>query len=362
MKNILIYGHSGVQNHGSEALVLCLTEVLRKIYPSCTISLVSHFPEQDKISPISVEEIIPYDKNGESNEEKYQKALEVLTKDTLCIFLAADNLCYQNWQRYKVLQEKILSLGGESIFFNSSIDTTCVDEEMKTFLKSYATLSARESETTTLLQNIGCRKVSQISDIAFRLSPQEVPFQIENFVAINLSPLVIRKNQKVLEAFRVLVDYILKETSLNIVLIPHVLMSMDNDYDSLTELLSFFPEEGRITLVSPDFNCKEYKYMISKARFAVVTRTHASIAAYSTGVPTLVVGYSVKAKGIATDLDMLPYLLRTEALEKIDSVKIAFSALMAAEESVKKHLKKTMKNYIPKIEAYKNFFEKEWLK
>ncbi|MFR4670990.1 MAG: hypothetical protein ACLT69_14285 [Intestinibacter bartlettii] len=31
-------------------------------------------------------------------------------------------------------------------------------------------------------------------------------------------------------------------------------------------------------------------------------RTHATIAAYSTCVPTLVIGYSVKAKGIAKDI------------------------------------------------------------
>lgn len=357
MNNILIYGHGGALNHGSEALVLSLTEVLREIYPSCVISLVSHFPEQDKNSPIMVEEIIPYNKNGETNDDKYQKALEVLTKDTLCIFLAVDNLCYQNWQRYEVLQKKVLALGGNSVFFNASVDASCLEEEMVLFLKSFARLSARESETFGLLQKIGCHNVCQISDIAFCMTPQEVDFQVENFVAVNLSPLVVRKNPKVLQAFRQLLEFILIETSLNVVLIPHVLMSMDNDYDSLTQLQSFFPEESRITLVSPDFNCKEYKYMISRARFAVVTRTHASIAAYSTGVPTLVVGYSVKSKGIATDLDMLPYLLETEFLEDIDSVKRAFISLMANEVSVKQGLLETMKSYLPKMEEYKKFLK-----
>ena len=37
-------------------------------------------------------------------------------------------------------------------------------------------------------------------------------------------------------------------------------------------------------------------------RALVTARTHASIAAYSTAVPTLVIGYSVKARGIARDL------------------------------------------------------------
>ena len=42
--------------------------------------------------------------------------------------------------------------------------------------------------------------------------------------------------------------------------------------------------------------------IISKCRFFVVARTHATIAAYSTGVPTIVISYSVKSRGIARDL------------------------------------------------------------
>ena len=51
-----------------------------------------------------------------------------------------------------------------------------------------------------------------------------------------------------------------------------------------------------------DAPCEELKGCISRCRFLVAARTHASIAAYSTGVPTLVAGYSVKARGIARDL------------------------------------------------------------
>ena len=44
------------------------------------------------------------------------------------------------------------------------------------------------------------------------------------------------------------------------------------------------------------------KGYISRCSFFVGARTHSTIAAYSTGVPTLVIGYSVKSRGIATDL------------------------------------------------------------
>ena len=44
--------------------------------------------------------------------------------------------------------------------------------------------------------------------------------------------------------------------------------------------------------------------LIAQCELLVCCRTHASIAGYSTGVPTLVLGYSVKAEGIAADLGM----------------------------------------------------------
>lgn len=46
-----------------------------------------------------------------------------------------------------------------------------------------------------------------------------------------------------------------------------------------------------------DASCGDLKGYISRCRFLVAARTHASIAAYSTGVPALVAGYSVKARG-----------------------------------------------------------------
>ncbi|MBR5116894.1 MAG: polysaccharide pyruvyl transferase family protein, partial [Lachnospiraceae bacterium] len=44
------------------------------------------------------------------------------------------------------------------------------------------------------------------------------------------------------------------------------------------------------------------KREIAGCQFFIGARTHATIAAYSSLVPTLVVGYSVKSRGIARDL------------------------------------------------------------
>ena len=64
-----------------------------------------------------------------------------------------------------------------------------------------------------------------------------------------------------------------------------------------------YKQEQRIELLDEKiYDCEELKFIISNCSFCIAARTHASIAAYSSLVPTLVIGYSVKSKGIALDL------------------------------------------------------------
>ena len=59
---------------------------------------------------------------------------------------------------------------------------------------------------------------------------------------------------------------------------------------------------GERVVLLDDMGCTDIKGYIARCKFVITARTHASIAAYSTCVPTLVLGYSVKSKGIARDL------------------------------------------------------------
>ncbi|MBO5622010.1 MAG: polysaccharide pyruvyl transferase family protein, partial [Butyrivibrio sp.] len=56
--------------------------------------------------------------------------------------------------------------------------------------------------------------------------------------------------------------------------------------------------------------------------FFVGARTHSTIAAYSSNVPTLVIGYSVKSRGIATDLfgDYTHYVLPVQEISEPDEM------------------------------------------
>ena len=102
-----------------------------------------------------------------------------------------------------------------------------------------------------------------------------------------------------------------------------------------------------------DCGCEELKGYIGRCRFFIGARTHATIAAYSSLVPTLVVGYSVKAKGIAKDLfgTYERYVEPVQNLETEEQLLAAFQWLYREEENIKKKLTEVMPEYVKQARA-----------
>ena len=100
-----------------------------------------------------------------------------------------------------------------------------------------------------------------------------------------------------------------------------------------------------------DHNAMELKGYIARCRFMVVARTHASIAAYSTQVPTLVVGYSVKARGIAKGIFGTEenYVIPVQSLQQADELMKGFHWLMDHEDDIKVHYAEMMPDYIESV-------------
>ena len=68
-------------------------------------------------------------------------------------------------------------------------------------------------------------------------------------------------------------------------------------------------------LAPPELSAAERKSVIGGARLCVASRTHACVAAYSSCVPALAIGYSVKSAGIAADLGQEDFVLDAAALD-----------------------------------------------
>ena len=88
-----------------------------------------------------------------------------------------------------------------------------------------------------------------------------------------------------------------------IYLILHVTNPTSSDHEFMQRALSPIKDRnGTITLVPPDYNAAETKWIISRLALFAGARTHSTIAGLSSCVPTLSFAYSIKARGINQDI------------------------------------------------------------
>ena len=371
MKKFLLYGHGGAYNHGAEAIVKSTVDVIKKRHPDSKVILSTHFKEQDIEFNMPIDEYcerdMKYVELDKNSSEKgiydrfiYKSTLEQITEDTVCLSVGGDNYCYDNWRKWKAIHERAIEEGARSILWSCSIEPSMMDNEMLDVLKSHHLITARESITYNALKDRGLDNIRLCSDVAFLLEPKEYSlpenFFVGNTVGINISPLLIRREKTegiVIKNVIKLINLVINKTDMNIALIPHVLMPMDNDLEILGKIFNRFKDTGRICFVNKNISVAEYKYVISNCRLGVFARTHASIAAYSTFVPSMVIGYSVKSKGIAKDLGLEDFVLPIEEFHNDCCMVSMFEELMNNEQNIKKILadkiplyrKRAMPNY-----------------
>lgn len=195
-----------------------------------------------------------------------------------------------------------------------------------------------------------------MADPAFLLETEKLPlpenFIENNTVGINVSPLIMQygtEDSLILENYEKLIDFILGKTDMNVCLIPHVAWEYNDDRVPCRFLYDKFKDTNRLSMIE-DGNCKQLKGYISRCRFFVGARTHATIAAYSTYVPTLVVGYSVKSRGIAQDLFETDenYVLPVQSLRTSDELSENFQWILEHEQDLLDRLNKIIPEYIEK--------------
>ncbi len=103
--------------------------------------------------------------------------------------------------------------------------------------------------------------------------------------------------------------------------------------------------EEKIILLPPIYNASETKWIISKMRLFAGARTHSTIAALSSYVPTLSFAYSIKAKGINKDVfGHEDYCLNPEKLTP-ETVVEKIESMLEKEKEIRSELKAA----IPKI-------------
>jgi len=107
--------------------------------------------------------------------------------------------------------------------------------------------------------------------------------------------------EKYISLFRNLITYYRNKNE-NVVLLPHTLSPDKNKCDK--ELCK---EIGNARIIMDEFDCVELKGIIAGAKFAVVSRYHALVAALSSGVPVVSIGWNDKYQDIMDFYDSSQY-------------------------------------------------------
>jgi polysaccharide pyruvyl transferase WcaK-like protein len=93
--------------------------------------------------------------------------------------------------------------------------------------------------------------------------------------------------------------------------------------------------EEQVRLLPGGLSAGQLKGAIARCRFFVGARTHSTIAAFSSGVPTIAIGYSQKARGICRDLfDNEDYLVPTRELTA-QALASSFERLVRGEDHIR---------------------------
>lgn len=381
MKTIL-YGNGGCGNHGCEAIVRGTYELFKN-------PLIISSENTDEDRRYGLEEFCDiYDAKTESSDRlQFVKAYiklkimgdytvmdglpylstirELRDKSNLALSVGGDNYCYTNQKFYAFLNKAYQNNGIKTVLWGCSIEPEIVkDDDVSRDLKSYKLIVARESITYKAVRGIGANAVLA-PDPAFFMQAKKCEldqrFNDENVIGINISPMIISNEKQsgtTYANYKNLIDFILHNTDMNIALIPHVVWQQNDDRNVLKRLYDDFEHNRRLIMVE-DHKAPELKYIISKCRMFVGARTHSTIAAYSTMVPTLVVGYSVKARGIATDLFGTDekYVLPVQNLKNERELIEAFCWMMDNEDRIRNHLNRFIPNYVDDGKHIKSILE-----
>jgi len=349
----ILAGNGPYDNRGCEAIVRGTTKILREYFRDPRFLCLTHVQSEEQFRRQCLEEFDPAIVHLRSHRLNKQyiaqnfwrpgtvKALYqyIFSRDAYYAGVHADMFPYLN------SASAVLSVGGDNYSIDygvipvtfTSLDDLVLgykkpmtiwgasigpfsaipdyERYMSDHLQKVTGIFARESVTIDYLKGIGVTEnVYPVADPAFLMDPvkpkggeDELPID-EEAIGLNLSPLMARYvTGGDLDAWTSMaasiIESVAQTTGMPVYLIPHVTNPTSNDHEFMRQALSLIKDRNSdINLVSPRYNAAETKWIISRMALFAGARTHSTIAALSSGVPTLSFAYSIKALGINRDI------------------------------------------------------------
>ena len=361
-----LFNHEGSKNHGCEAIVRGSMNIIENSDEKAEFVLSSYNPSDDKIinnitvkaartrDLTKVEKLIAAVDLKINNSETYalQKMYSPIVSDAedcdVCLSVGGDTYCYGDNHGIQVLTRELKKRGKMTVLWGASIGARDLSERKLESLRDFDAIFTREPITYELLKANGANdNIYLFSDPAFCMERVEVEpidgFTRENTLGFNISPLVASGDPRKKEIAEDFLRFVFENTTMKVLLVPHVVEENNNDYDFMKPIFEKFEHTGRIAILPPDLEARQYKGYIAGTRFFVGARTHSTIAAYSSGVPTIALGYSVKARGIAKDIfGEEKYVLDIKAMTDYEELRDEFLKLLENENEIRRDLMKSI--------------------
>lgn len=381
--HILLVQHAGCYNRGCEAILRSTLQLLREYLPGCQLVASVYDFEADRkylkdrepdLRLIPARPSVPqkyswkwfktgmkrrllYDRVPDTvyaNREEYERA-------DIVLHIGGDNLIPSTTVSWSYLRELAFAkqLGAKSVAWACSINP-CLESETARFaaaLRTIDLITVRESETLEYLLDIGVTKnVVRVADPAFLLEPDTSNSALRSlngkaYVGLGVSALVAIKRANKYSEYRGYLQanvgfarWLLANEEYDLVLVPHVTGKDDVNDDRIPcrAVYEALGDTSRVSILEANMNAAQMKGAISRFKYFIGARTHSTIASYTSFVPTISIGYSIKATGLNRDLlGTEEFLLDAKALSDSRLIE-TFKKLQARADDIRGKLEQTV--------------------
>ena len=337
MNNIGLYGIEGVYNFGCEAIVRGTVEILKKIgvkeeqitYFSADALEDKKYLKDLKIQVIQLDRQQNYivriiNKVFRIAKVPYQLKVDDLKKieKTDVIFsIGGDMYTIPKWRRQKKVYSYynrlvqsgnyFIKRGKKIVIFGASIGPFGNRKKAIAYYIDYFKrvnlIVAREDKCLNYLEDNGVSNNTLFfPDPAFFVKLENTVQMEKKYIGINLSPLSLIEiygsvSKEMIDKLCVLMRKIIKETNLDILLIPHVLSPnvKDNDLLFLEKIkMAMDSEVSKKIKIGNNKNFLETKQLLHQCKMVIAARMHCAVNAVSENIPTIFLAYSHKAEGM----------------------------------------------------------------
>jgi len=218
------------------------------------------------------------------------------------------------------------------------------------FKKDVDLITVREKNTFDYLKINGIHRIVLCGDPAFAVSGIRSTRNNSNQlkIAINLSPLSSRFSHtgqlidSIIDLQAKTIRQIIRHYDAEIILLPHVVTDYSGD-DDKRYLQSIYNQlldcSDKIIVINDDLGFEQTKKILVECDLVIAARMHCAINAICCTVPTILLSYSSKAKGMAECIyGNRAYVQPLETICDFERIKPTIDAMLNKYELVCKHI------------------------